>query len=152
MTLISRLLGKGPESSPAAGKDIHANASMPADDAAQRTSGGNALEFGEELLSLAFGTDGADQRAAQKRIAELLDAKTVTVQQLPAGMDQRGALLSTLALCSGTDAFDAAAADVTDQAVWLELATSGASAKLSALSTDHVYSRPVGCRLGGART
>ena len=136
MTLISRLLGKGPEASPAAGQDIHV--AMSQDDAAQRTSGVSALEFGDVLLNAAFGPEGADQRAAQKRIAELVDANVVSTEQLPAGMDKRTMLLSTLALCAGTTAFDAAAADVTDQAVWLELATAGGSAKLRYLAAQRI--------------
>jgi hypothetical protein len=138
MTLISRLLGKGPESSPAAGHDIRANVAEHGDDAAQRASRVSTLEFGDALLSTAFGSDSADQHAARKRIAELVDAKAVSVEQLPAGMDKRAALLATLAWCSGTDAFDVAAAGVTDQALWLELATAGESAKLRYLAAQRV--------------
>jgi hypothetical protein len=143
MTLISRLLGKEsvPTQSEASGSGANARNSNAETGAAgtPRDSGVAALEFGDELLRAALeSTSGHDQRAAQKHLAELIDANRVAVEQLPSDLDKREAVLATLALCGNVAHFDTLAATVSDQDDWLRLASVGSSAKLRQLAALRV--------------
>lgn len=145
MTLLTRLFGKAPVPGAAARE----TASAPQGENAQAKSGENtrdsavadvaALGFGDALVQLAFDQSGGErQRAAQKRLAELIDANEIRVGQLPRGATEDAVVLAITAQCEQPEPFEALAAHIKDSAIWVDLATHGVSARLRQLAAQHV--------------
>jgi DNA repair protein SbcC/Rad50 len=146
MSFLSRLFGTAPEpegegdgASPRTTEES-VNPSRKSGTDRPPTSEAASLAFGEPLLRLAFDA-GPSQRVAQKRLAELIDAKTISIGQLPQeAPDHRATLLAIAALTADPANFDAAAQDIVEPAAWVELATSGPSAKVRQMAASRVES------------
>jgi exonuclease SbcC len=136
MRFFSRLMGKKPASNRAVSPAPQApDVARPQDDPAADV---RTLEFGDRLLALAFDDTSALQRPARQRIAELIDARVITIQQLPADPAwQRGAL-AIAAMTADPGNFDTVANRIVDPATWVELAVNANSAKLRQLAAMRV--------------
>jgi hypothetical protein len=149
MSFLSRLFGTAPEpegegdgASPRTTDSPHASgksANQPRTLAIEqpRVSEVASFAFGEALLRLAL-EPGPSQRAAQKRLAELIDTKTIGIDQLPQDPGNRASVLAIAALTSDPTNFDTAAKAIADPAAWVELATRGSSAKLRQSAASRV--------------
>jgi DNA repair protein SbcC/Rad50 len=145
MSFLSRLFGTAPESQGvavnggSAPRTTDGSADQPRKPAADtsRVSEVVSLGFGEPLLRLAFEA-GPSQRAAQKRLAELIDTKTISIEQLPQESAHRASVLAIAALTVDPANFNVAAEGIAEPAAWVELATVGSSAKLRQLAASRV--------------
>jgi len=138
MSFLTRLIGKAPATD-APTSAAAEEATEPARPAAPGPDAeiGN-LVFGERLLELAFEPANALSRAAQKRLAELLDAKAITLDQLPQDEARQRIVLAIAASANDPAHFEAVAARIGDPAQWIDLATHGATAKLRQLAAARV--------------
>ena len=136
MSLISRLMGKTPDSDSVISSDSQAPGGSGV--RADAASDVRALEFGDRLLELAFDDGNTLQRAARQRIAELIDARVVTIEQLPADPAKQRSVLAIAAMTADPTNFETIAARVSDAATWVELAVHASSARLRQLAAARV--------------
>ncbi len=142
MTVISRLLRPAasapkPSHPQAAGQASHPE--VP--DAAAQLEAGTALY---EMAGLSgtggdVAASGDTQRAAQHRLAQLLDGGTLTLAELSVHDGHNTALLSVLAYCGDTSLLPQALDAIDDQVLLGDLAIGGATPALRRLAAERVH-------------
>ncbi len=133
MRFFSRLLGKAPAPDRAV-QTPTPKAPEPERPPAEPFADIDRLAFGPRLLELAFDPAHAEQRRAQKRIAELIDARTLSIDALPTEPEHRASVLAIAAATTDTANFDGLAGRIADTSVWLDLAVHAPTAKLRQLA------------------
>lgn len=139
MSLFSRLAGKPQQ----ADEDKPVDRGLPQQDvAADSASAGNELDparDGDELLALAANSASPDsQRAAQQRLAQLIDAGSVDFSWLNDAMKDKVALLSVAALARDPAHLQRAADAIADMDFFLKLAIDGPSTRLRQLAAEKI--------------
>jgi DNA repair protein SbcC/Rad50 len=139
MSLFSRLAGKPQQ----ADEDKPVDRGLPQQDAAANSaSGGNELDhlsYGDELLALAANAAvPASQRAAQQRLAQLIDAGSIDLSRLNGAMNDKVALLSVAALARDPAHLQRAADAIADMDFFLKLAIDGPSTRLRQLAAEKI--------------
>src|SRR5688500_2168238 len=139
MSLFSRLAGKPQQ----ADEDKPMDRGLPQQDAAANSaSAGNELDhlgYGDELLALAANSAApAAQRAAQQRLAQLIDAGSVDLSRLNGDMNDKVALLSVAALARDSAQLQRAADSIADLDFFLKLAIDGPSTRLRQLAAEKI--------------
>jgi len=143
MSLFSRLFGKAP---PPASTSRPAPVRSAAEDvtisrALEEERGAAAVEqipYGDELLAMAGDDRSGTQKAAQKRLAQMLDAGTLDVARLGSRLANKIALLSIASLASDARHQEQAAATIDDEAFWARLVNQGTSTRLRQLGAEQV--------------
>src|SRR5262245_49902784 len=117
MNLFSRLFGAtpGPEGDVDGASPRTAESAMSDQRPDQMTPETASLGFGEPLLRLAF-EGGPAQRGAQQRLAELIDAQSIAIGQLPRDAGSRASVLAIAALTADPTNFATAAQAIVDPA------------------------------------
>lgn len=136
MSFLSRLLGKAPASDRAEPSSApHEPSPVSTPTAADEVA---ALPFGSRLLELAFDEANPNARAAQRRLIELIDAGSVSVEQLPWDGARRVGVLSITAGTADPANFEQVASRIDDPAVWKTLAMQAPTAKLRQLAAARI--------------
>ena len=143
MSLFSRLAGK----TQPADEDKPVDGGLPQQDAAANSaSAGTELDhlgYGDELLGLAANSASpASQRAAQQRLAQLIDAGNVDFSRLNGQMKDKVALLCVAALARDPSHLNRAADSIADMDFFLKLAIDGPSTRLRQLAAEKIEDPP----------
>jgi hypothetical protein len=149
MKLFSRFFDKSPPSAPAPGERIAvAGAALEADEAALRVAAVHELPDGETLRRLAGLLGPADEatnampaaveRAAQGRLARLIDEGTIGFAAFCAEAENRSAMFSVAALCEDPSRLSAALASVDDPPQVAQLVLESPYSRLRQLAAETV--------------
>jgi hypothetical protein len=136
MALFSRLAGK-PQSAQG-GKPVDRD--LPPQDGNARSAPAaddlGHLGYGNELLSLA--TDSGSQRAAQQRLAQLIDTGDADFTRFSADMQDKATVLAVAALSRDPTLLERAAGAIADMDLFLKLAIEGPSTRLRQLAAEKI--------------
>jgi len=162
MTVISRLFRKepnapdaqdpqpatAPSQSPAAsgGSGSGAGAEAARIAAIESLSAGDAL-YAHAGLTGASEAGSATQRAAQRRLAQLIDAGTLDYAGLPGRPEHLPALLAVAAACTDHSLLTGSMAAIGDEDVYARLAIEGAAPVIRQLAAERVQELPTLLRL-----
>lgn len=141
MSLLSRLFGKAPVAVPAATASPAVAARSGETRSLQEAEffAVSNLEYGDPLLSAASdATQPARQRAAQRRLAQLIDTGNLDFARFCRQVADKGMLLAVAAASRDSACLEQAAVGVDDPELYFRLATEGSSTRLRQLAAEKV--------------
>ena len=143
MSFFSRLFGKAPPPTPdtrqASARKVAADVTISRVVEEQREAAAmEQMAYGEALLSMAGDDRSSTQKAAQQRLARLLDAGTIDIARLAPQLTNKVALLSIASQTTGSEHVAEAARVVDDPALWQRLAIEGPSTKIRQLAAERI--------------
>ena len=145
MRFLSRFFGKAPpptaDTRPAARNAATKSADVTISRAVEQERGAAAVEqmpFGDALLALAGDDRSNNQKAAQQKLARMLDAGTLDVARLNSQLANKVAMISIASQASGAAHLEQAIRTVDDVKFWFRLATDAPSTRLRQLAAEQI--------------